>query len=101
MKGFRGLAVLVACALALALGACAETQLVANSTKLVTAPPAPPPRPAYKVGQPYQIEGAWYYPKVDYSYDESGIASWYGPDFNGRPSSRSPISRTGGRSSCA
>lgn len=38
----------------------------------------------YKVGQPYQIKGIWYYPKEDYSYDETGIASWYGGDFHGQ-----------------
>ncbi len=37
---------------------------------------------SYKVGQPYQISGSWYYPKEDYSYDETGIASWYGADFH-------------------
>jgi rare lipoprotein A len=39
---------------------------------------------AYKVGQPYQIDGAWYYPAEDFSYDETGIASWYGQDFHGK-----------------
>ena len=38
----------------------------------------------YKVGMPYQIGGVWYYPKVDYGYNESGIASWYGPGFHGK-----------------
>lgn len=37
----------------------------------------------YKVGKPYQIDGVWYYPKEDYGYDETGIASWYGPGFHG------------------
>lgn len=36
----------------------------------------------YKVGRPYQIKGQWYYPEEDYSYDETGIASWYGDDFH-------------------
>jgi rare lipoprotein A len=36
----------------------------------------------YKVGQPYQIKGNWYSPREDYSYDETGIASWYGSDFH-------------------
>lgn len=36
----------------------------------------------YKVGDPYQINGNWYYPKEDYSYDETGIASWYGDAFH-------------------
>jgi rare lipoprotein A len=39
---------------------------------------------AYKVGKPYQINGVWYYPSEDFSYDETGIASWYGPDFHGK-----------------
>ena len=38
----------------------------------------------YKVGKPYQIAGVWYYPKVDYDYRATGIASWYGPGFHGR-----------------
>lgn len=42
-----------------------------------------PQQGKYKVGQPYQIKGNWYYPKEDYSYDETGIASWYGADFHG------------------
>jgi len=36
----------------------------------------------YKIGEPYQIKGVWYYPKEDFSYDETGIASWYGPGFH-------------------
>ncbi|MEI6557834.1 MAG: septal ring lytic transglycosylase RlpA family protein [Rhodospirillaceae bacterium] len=36
----------------------------------------------YKVGNPYQINGVWYYPAENYEYDESGIASWYGPGFH-------------------
>ncbi len=39
---------------------------------------------AYKVGNPYQINGVWYYPKEDQFYDETGIASWYGQDFHGK-----------------
>jgi rare lipoprotein A len=34
------------------------------------------------VGSPYEIKGTWYYPAVDYSYDRTGIASWYGADFD-------------------
>lgn len=39
---------------------------------------------AYKVGAPYQVDGTWYYPREDYDYDETGVASWYGPDFDGK-----------------
>ncbi|HVY12717.1 MAG TPA: septal ring lytic transglycosylase RlpA family protein [Alphaproteobacteria bacterium] len=38
----------------------------------------------FKVGNPYAVEGNWYYPKEDYAYDETGIASWYGPGFSGK-----------------
>ena len=40
--------------------------------------------PTYRVGEPYQIKGVWYYPVVDYNYDKTGIASWYGEQFDGR-----------------
>jgi rare lipoprotein A len=40
-------------------------------------------RPHYTVA-PYQINGVWYTPKVDYHYDETGTASWYGPGFDHR-----------------
>lgn len=39
----------------------------------------------YKVGRPYRIAGTWYIPAEDFAYDETGIASWYGPNFHGRP----------------
>jgi rare lipoprotein A len=51
----------------------------------------------YAVGQPhytvtpYQVNGVWYYPKVDYDYDQSGTASWYGPGFDGRPTADGEI----------
>ncbi len=36
----------------------------------------------YKIGNPYQVGGVWYYPGEDYTYSEEGVASWYGPDFH-------------------
>ena len=50
-----------------------------------TPPPtAPAPTAIYKVGNPYQIAGTWYYPKEQPDYDETGVASWYGEPFEGR-----------------
>jgi rare lipoprotein A len=43
----------------------------------------PPNAGVYKVGNPYQIDGTWYYPHEQPDYDETGIASWYGPTFYG------------------
>lgn len=65
------------------LSACAETQFLIHSAKRIQDHSAPPGG-RYKVGTPYQIDGIWYYPKVDYEYDETGIASWYGPNFHGK-----------------
>ena len=59
-------------------------------------PPAPEPVPpppkvkklkpkgSYRIGEPYQIAGIWYTPKLDYQYKEEGLASWYGAPFHGR-----------------
>lgn len=56
-----------------------------------TAPPpvtttvqVPPTAGVYKVGQPYQVGDTWYYPREQPDYDETGIASWYGPTFYGK-----------------
>ncbi len=51
----------------------------------------------FRVGQPnytvapYQVNGTWYYPRADYNYDETGTASWYGAQFDGRPTSDGEI----------
>lgn len=45
----------------------------------------------YKIGLPYVIKGNTYYPKVDYDYDEIGIASWYGEAFHGKPTANGAI----------
>ena len=50
-----------------------------------------PPAVKYKVGKAYQIDGTWYYPRVDYEYVETGEASWYGNEFHGRPTANGEI----------
>ena len=45
----------------------------------------------YKIGKPYQVRGRWYYPKLDYDYVETGIASWYGPGFHGKHTANGEI----------
>ena len=45
----------------------------------------------YKIGQPYQIDNVWYYPREEPTYDETGIASWYGPNFYGRQTANGEI----------
>lgn len=45
----------------------------------------------YKIGTPYEIEGEWYYPQEDTTYDNTGMASWYGPKFDGRRTANGEI----------
>lgn len=63
--------------------ACAETNLAVETTKVVTRQ-EPQVSGPYKVGKPYQVKGVWYYPQADYNYNETGIASWYGPGFHSK-----------------
>jgi len=73
---------LAALLIALLAAACAST---------------PPPRTGgYKVGTPYQVGGVWYYPHEDPFYDETGIASWYGDAFKGRPTANGEIFQPSG-----
>ena len=51
----------------------------------------PPRVGVYKIGEPYQVENVWYYPQEQPSYDETGLASWYGPTFYGRPTANGEI----------
>ncbi|MEM7169442.1 MAG: septal ring lytic transglycosylase RlpA family protein [Pseudomonadota bacterium] len=63
---------------------CAETELAVHTAKQLDKASQPDVQGYYKVGKPYQIDGKWYYPKENFSYRESGIASWYGPGFHGK-----------------
>ena len=75
------------------VGSCAETQLIVHTAKrLSKSKPAPvKSKGTYKVGNPYQIKGIWYHPKVDYSYNRTGVASWYGPGFHGKKTANGEI----------
>jgi len=76
----------------LALAGCAETQLAGAVVKEVSRSEIPSGAGGYwKVGNPYQIAGEWYYPKEDPNYDRTGIASWYGPQFHKRKTANGEI----------
>ncbi len=45
----------------------------------------------YKVGSPYRIKGKKYRPAIDYGYNKTGIASWYGPNFHGKQTANGEI----------
>lgn len=44
-----------------------------------------------RVGKRYTIAGKSYTPKHEPNYDETGLASWYGPKFNGKPTASGEI----------
>jgi rare lipoprotein A len=80
---FRRSLLLVTTALAGALlSGCMETTFAVNAAKTV-ARETPKQQGIYKVGDPYQINGVWYYPAEDYNYNETGVASFYGGETSG------------------
>jgi rare lipoprotein A len=89
--GLRVAQPLYALAMMLLMTACAETQFLTHTAKKVTRDDTAPQTGLYKVGNPYQINGVWYYPAIDYEYDETGIASWYGPQFHGKATANGEI----------
>ncbi len=66
--------------LVLFLSSCAETVFLAHLTKQIPESSTT----QFKVGNPYKIAGKTYTPKESYTHKETGIASWYGPNFHGK-----------------
>jgi rare lipoprotein A len=92
--------ILALLATSLVIGGCSEVNLLsygakkyhaAHETKSPTVDENGIDRGAPKLGKPYEIAGIWYYPKVDNSYDETGIASWYGEPFHGRKTANGAV----------
>ncbi|MEK0081958.1 septal ring lytic transglycosylase RlpA family protein [Benzoatithermus flavus] len=78
----------LALALILLLAACSSTR---EASRGPSSSKAQGPIGTYKVGTPYQINGKWYYPEFDPSYERVGIASWYGDDFQGLPTANGEV----------
>ncbi len=95
MQGAQRAHLAAATLAALVLGGCAETTLAVHAAKQLSRDDSA--RPAiYKIGDPYQINGTWYYPAEDYRYNETGIASYYGgeaqgTDFHGRSTANGEV----------
>jgi rare lipoprotein A len=70
---FAGLAALLA-----GLTACGSSSKGGGSGASVAQ------RGTYKVGNPYKIDGVTYTPREEFSYSETGVASWYGPGFHSK-----------------
>lgn len=97
MFGGRNTRIVWAVGLMLIVAACAQTRLAVHAAKQLgggsgtpgaeatVSPDGVPigPGGVYKVGAAYTVAGRTYTPRVDPGYDRTGIASWYGKDFNG------------------
>jgi len=81
MRGIAGRFAIV-CASA-ALAAACSTSPAPEPGSEVSSVTLPSGSGVYKIGEPYEEEGVWYYPKEQPDYDETGIASWYGGQFHG------------------
>lgn len=85
---------LIACSL-LAAG-CATRRTAEAPPPVIGAAPAPPAGEALrppsaapwdarvKLGRPYEVLGQRYAPRDDPGFEETGVASWYGPTFHGK-----------------
>jgi rare lipoprotein A len=88
----RAFCVLMVCGLGLAACASTTPEMAARGVRPRPATTAlsPPSQQAaaggrYKLGAPYQAAGLWYVPAEQPDYDEVGVASWYGDEFDGKP----------------
>lgn len=83
----------------LGLSACTEAKLAVHMAKKAnqTSQPSAGERRinAERVRQaslrPYTINGVRYFPEENPDYDETGLASWYGEKFHGRPTATGEI----------
>ncbi len=66
----------------LGLSGCSEAELAAHVAK--TLPGSSGSKGDFKIGNPYKVAGKWYTPSESYDLVETGIASWYGPNFHGK-----------------
>ena len=74
----------------LMVSGCAEAQFGTHVAKSIGATGATGGG-IYKIGNPYKVDGDWYYPAENEEYDNEGIASWYGPNFHGKPTANGEV----------
>lgn len=72
------------------LGSCAEAELAAHVAKQIPGGSSKS-QGDFKVGNPYKIQNKWYTPVESYTLTETGIASWYGPNFHGKRTANGEI----------
>lgn len=93
-----------ALSLGLVLAACSHSERVeaprlasnrayGTPSPVVVGSNAPVPKGGgtYKIGLPYKMDGIWYVPREDVTYNRVGTASWYGVQFHGRRTANGEI----------
>ena len=73
----RGISIWWSAALVLAFAACGSD--------------SSGPGPHFKIGQPYKINGTWYYPEFVTDYQAVGVASWNGRPYHGRQTANGEV----------
>ncbi len=68
---------LFSCAMALTLSACTSNGPLFHSWEDYETERAS--GAVYKVEEPYEVKGVWYFPAEQTNYSEKGLASWYMP----------------------
>lgn len=71
------------------LSGCTEVQFASHLSKRIN--PQPKSEGTFKVGSSYKIKGRTYTPREQYDFVETGIASWYGPNFHGKKTANGEI----------
>lgn len=72
---------------------CTEVELASHVAKTtpLPIPDSSKTKGTFKVGTPYKVAGKTYRPKETYSFEQTGIASWYGPQFHGKQTANGEI----------
>lgn len=79
--------------LSVLLAGCSETKLISHYAKKLPWPSEenPASKGNYKIGKPYRVGAVSYYPQESFHLVETGIASWYGPNFHGKRTANGEI----------
>ena len=73
------------------LPACAQTELATHVAKQTPIADSSKPKGYFKVGSSYRIKGQRYTPRETYNFTQTGMASWYGPNFHGKMTANGEI----------
>jgi rare lipoprotein A len=95
----RPWAIMRACvpAAAVLCASCAGSERAADRYGLASprviadGQPVPKGGGIYKLGEPYQVDGQWFIPQEDPTYDRIGNASYYASEFHGRRTANGEI----------